>query len=100
MWVVRDIRDDNGFYYGFVKDTIDIFNKQGLKLYNDIILINRMGSAFLRAGAAFKYRKVIGLHQYVLVFYKGNPKLIPKNYMDKHKKKGNNVKYTSISDVI
>ena len=87
-------------FRGFVKDTIDIFYRCGVKLYNDIILINRYGSTFLRAGGMFKHRKLVGLHQYVLVFYKGDAKRISKIYTDKHRKKGNSIRYAGMEDII
>jgi hypothetical protein len=72
-FVVGDIRDEDGFYRNFVSDTISSFEIAGLHLYNEIILMNVVGSVSLRMNKQFGwYRKVGKLHQNVLVFYKGN----------------------------
>lgn len=80
VFVVGDFRDEKGFYRGFVKDTIDAFEDAGAKLYNEMILVNSVGSASLRAGGAFTNRKITKLHQNVLVFFKGDPDTIQDNY--------------------
>ena len=54
--------------------TIRAFEKAGLKFYNDIILKNSYGSASMRAKGNMVYKKVVKVHQNVLVFVKGNPK--------------------------
>jgi methylase of polypeptide subunit release factors len=72
-FVVGDIRDKNGFYRGFVNDTIDCFKRAGTRLYNEAILVNVVGSVSLRVNRQFGiYRKLGKLHQNVLVFYKGS----------------------------
>ncbi|GEM67573.1 hypothetical protein SMI01S_11790 [Sphingobacterium mizutaii NBRC 14946 = DSM 11724] len=77
-FVVGDIRDKDGNYRNFVSDTISAFQDAGMKLYNEIILVNVAGSLPMRMGKQFpKYRKVGKMHQNVLVFYKGNIKSIP-----------------------
>jgi DNA modification methylase len=77
-FVVGDIRDRQGFYRGFVSDTIAAFQDCGAKLYNEAILITQAGSLPLRVQGQFKgYRKLGKAHQNVLVFYNGNPKCIP-----------------------
>lgn len=74
VWVVGDVRDKKGLYRDFVGDTKQAFFDAGLKLYNDIVLLNATGTAALRAGKQFQAgRKVVKLHQNVLVFYKGDP---------------------------
>lgn len=74
VWVVGDVRDKKGLYRDFVGDTKRAFFDAGLKLYNDIVLLNAVGTAALRAGKQFQAgRKVVKLHQNVLVFYKGDP---------------------------
>lgn len=80
VFVVGDFRDEKGFYRGFVKDTIQAFEDAGAKLYNEMILMNSVGSASLRAGGAFTNRKITKLHQNVLVFFKGDPDTIQDNY--------------------
>lgn len=75
--VVGDVRDKNGYYYNFVGDTVEAFARAGLKLYNECILINQLATAALRVNNQFKKnRKVVKTHQNVLIFIKGNEKLI------------------------
>ena len=81
-FVVGDVRDKDGFYYNFVDDTKKAFLDAGLKFYNDIILVNAVGTGALRANRLFATRKVVKMHQNVLVFYKGNPKEIKNNFKE------------------
>lgn len=81
VWVIGDVRDKKGFYRDFITDTKKAFYDSGLKLYNEIILIEAGGTASLRAGKVFQAgRKTVKTHQNVLVFYKGDPKEIKNNY--------------------
>lgn len=83
VFVVGDVRDKEGFYYNFVDDTKKAFLDGGMKFYNEIILVNAVGTASLRAGKIFSTgRKVCKTHQNVLVFYKGDPKEIKNNYIE------------------
>ena len=81
VFVVGDVRDKNGFYQNFVSDTIQAFIDSGLRLYNEMILVNQTGNLYMRAGRYFSTGIKVGKqHQNVLVFYKGNPKNIKANY--------------------
>jgi DNA modification methylase len=81
VFVVGDVRDKKGFYQNFVSDTIQSFIESNVLFYNEMILVNSIGSLALRAGRQFSAgRKVGKQHQNVLVFYKGNPKNIKANY--------------------
>jgi len=76
-WVVANFRDkETGRIHNFVGDTVDAFEDAGCSFYNDIILVNCAGSAPLRANNTFirGNRKVVKLHQNVLIFCKGDPK--------------------------
>lgn len=76
--VVANFRDKtDGTMRDLVGDTIRIFTGLGLKFYNEIVLINMVGTGMLRASATFLRgsRKVVKLHQQILVFVKGDPKL-------------------------
>lgn len=74
-FVVGDVRDKNGFYYGFPWHTIEAFEAAGLMLYNEAVLVTAVGSLPIRAGRAFEYSRKLGkTHQNVLVFCNGNPK--------------------------
>ena len=83
VFVVGDIRDKQGFYRGFVRDTIKAFESKGARLYNDIILVNSIATATLRARRPFEQnRKVTKVHQNILAFYKGNPAEISNGYIN------------------
>ena len=74
-FVVGDVRDSKGNYYGFVADTIRAFTDAGMNFYNDAVLLNIVGTAAVRAGKPFKVaRKLCKVHQNVLVFVKGDAK--------------------------
>ena len=73
-FVVGNCRDKNGYMMDLVGTTIRAFEKVGLKFYNDIIIKNSYGSASMRANGNMVYKKVVKVHQNVLVFVKGNPK--------------------------
>lgn len=80
-FVVGDIRDKQGFYRGFPSHTRAIFEGAGAKFYNDAILITAVGSLPIRVGVQFGgYRKLGKTHQNVMVFYKGDPKAIKRNF--------------------
>lgn len=80
VFVVGDIRDKKGQYRNFVDYTKKCFNDNGLCTYNEIILLNAIGTAPLRARKTFENRKVVKVHQNVLIFYKGDIKKIKENY--------------------
>lgn len=76
-FVVGDMRDEEGYYRGFVEHTRECFNVAGAKSYNDIVILNVAGSAPIRAGKLMNAsRKLVKTHQNILVFYKGDPKQI------------------------
>ena len=69
-FVVGEVRDKNGFYIGFVPDTIKAFEKCGMKFYNEAILLNSLASASMRANGNMKSKKLVKVHQNVLIFIK------------------------------
>lgn len=72
--IVSNIRNKKtGCYRNFVDDVIRIFQSNGMEFYNDIILVDSLGSAPRRASHNMRNRKVVKVHQNVLIFYKGNP---------------------------
>jgi hypothetical protein len=75
VWVISDVRDKNtGLYRGLVAETVAAFQDVGLRLYNDLILLEPVGTARLRGANLFnRTRKVARTHQHVLVFVKGDP---------------------------
>lgn len=79
--VVGDIRDKDGFYRNFNSHTKEAFIKAGAKLYNEAKLLQPLGTAMLRANKIFgSGKKLIKVHEDVLIFYKGDPKLIKQKY--------------------
>lgn len=79
--VVGDFRNKKGFYRGFVSDTIQMFQKGGIPLYNEFILKTAIGSLPVRIQAQFdSYKKIGRCHQNVLVFFKGDPKTIKETF--------------------
>jgi hypothetical protein len=68
--VVGDIRDERGYYRNFHEDVKAIFADAGMPLYNELILIEALGTAPQRANRLMTSRKVVKTHQNVLVFHK------------------------------
>lgn len=70
-FVVGEVRDKKGNYIGFVPDTINAFEKAGVRFYNEAILLNQLGNAAMRASNQFpKGEKLVKVHQNVLIFKK------------------------------
>lgn len=71
---VSEVRDPKtGFYVNFVPDNVYMFERLGLRFYDELILVNRGGSLPLRAGKHFDaYRKIGRQHQNILVFWNGD----------------------------
>jgi len=61
-FVVGEVRDKNGYYIGFVPDTIKAFEKCGMKFYNEAILLNVIGSAAMRANGNMILSSSIPVH--------------------------------------
>ena len=80
VFVVGDVRDKKGAYRNFIDYTKQCFNENGLVTYNEIILLEQIATACMRARKIFNTRKVVKTHQNVLVFYKGDIKRIRQNY--------------------
>jgi len=75
VFIVGDMRDENGYYRDFVNDTkrafMDlVFKNDGLKLYNDMVFLTPIGTAMIRANNTFGERKVVKIHENILVFKK------------------------------
>lgn len=69
-FVVGEFRDKKGNYRGFVPDTIRAFTDCGMKYYNEGILINSFATAGIRADGNMKNKKLVKVHQTILVFKK------------------------------
>lgn len=75
VFVVGEVRDKAGNYYGFVPDTIAAFRAAGLNYYNEAILVTAAGSLPIRTGKQFRSSRKLGrTHQSVLIFVKGKGK--------------------------
>jgi DNA modification methylase len=70
IFVVGEVRDKKGNYIGFVPDTIKAFKKAGLHYYNEGILLNSIASASMRANGNMKSKKLVKIHQNILIFRK------------------------------
>lgn len=78
---VGEIRNKaDGEYRNFVGDNIAVMREIGFKYYNEIILYQSIGTAAIRANRAMRNRKMVKVHQNVLVFYKGDPRNISKQF--------------------
>ena len=74
---IGEIRDKKGGQYrGFVADNIKMFQEIGFEYYNEITLVNAIGTAAIRSRKMMGTRKVVKVHQNVLVFHKGGNKKI------------------------
>jgi tRNA1(Val) A37 N6-methylase TrmN6 len=81
--VVGDIRDkQGGFYYDFTGDIKEIFKRNGAKLYNELIIVEPIGTLPQRVQRYMRNRKVGKCHQNVLVFYNGDTERIKDNYKE------------------
>lgn len=79
---ISEVRNKDGIYIGLVPQTIDIMTKAGFKFYNEMILVNSVGTLRLRVSRGMKTRKVGRTHQNVLVFFKGDPKKIKEDFVE------------------
>jgi DNA modification methylase len=69
--VVGDYRDKNGNYRCFPEITSKAFVESGMVKYNELILLNSIASASMRANKQFTAsQKAVKIHQNVLVFKK------------------------------
>lgn len=81
--VTSEVRGKDGGYIRLMPNTIDIMVGAGYIYYNDIILVNSVGTLPLRVGKQMNVgRKVGRRHQNILVFYKGDPKQIRNNFTE------------------
>lgn len=75
-WVIGDVRDAKGRYRGLHHATVEAFNRAGLHVVNEFVLLDPIGTSAIRASRPFvANRKSTLLHQHLLVFVKGDIKL-------------------------
>jgi len=79
---VGEVRNTKtGEYYNFVGDNISIMKEIGFLYWNEIILVNSVGTLPLRAGKSMNATRKIGKrHQNLLVFFKGAPENIKNKF--------------------
>ena len=82
--VTSEVRNKKtGEYIRLVPNTINIMVEAGYMFYNDLILVNSVGTLPMRTGRHMNAgRKVGRRHQNILVFYKGDPKQIKNNFSE------------------
>ena len=69
IWIVSDVRDKDGFYWGLDSHTTKIHEEMGWGLWNTIIELDPLGNAPQRARKLFDAsKKVVRVHQVVLIF--------------------------------
>jgi DNA modification methylase len=72
--VIGDVRDKDrtiNWYRNLIGFTKDCVIDSGLHLYNEIIMLDKMGTSAMRVDQAFSKRKLVKIHQNIYVFYKG-----------------------------
>jgi DNA modification methylase len=75
VWVIGDVRDDDGCYVNLPGRTVEAFEAAGARFYNDAILVTAVGSLPVRVGRQFAATRKLGrTHQNVMVFVKGDPR--------------------------
>lgn len=73
--VMGEVRGKDGGYIGTIPNTIKIMEEAGYTYYNEMILVNSVGTLPMRAGAVMRASRKIGkMHQNILVFLKGDAK--------------------------
>ena len=79
--VCGDVRDKKtGNYYDFPGDIKATFKRNGCTLYNELILVDAVGTAAIRSQRYMRSRKIAKVHQNVLVFYKGDTRQIQREF--------------------
>ncbi len=79
-FVVGEVRGKDGNYKNLISNTIQCFENAGCGFYNDIILLRPIANAAMRVPKQFSNnRKVVRIHQNILVFYKGKDQQEIKN---------------------
>lgn len=75
VWVIGEVREKggDGSCIGLIADTVQAFRDAGMELYNDHVMLTPIGTAPQRAPKQFDAARKAGrVHEYVLVFVKGD----------------------------
>lgn len=78
--VISDVRDKKGCYHNLMGLTVEAMCAAGLHFYNEMVLLNVAGSAAVRCRKNMRNRKVVRVHQNVLVFFKGDTTRIAERF--------------------
>jgi DNA modification methylase len=70
VFVVGDLRDNKGYQKDFTGITKQAFFKAGMKLYNELILVEPVGTKAMTLERGFKNGKLAKVHQNVYIFKK------------------------------
>lgn len=81
VYIVGDLRAPGGGYRRFPDHVKDAFARAGMTLWNHGVLLTPTGSAAVRAGRPMALnRSLTKVHQDVLVFYRGDPAAIRRDF--------------------
>ena len=76
--VMSNVRNKtDGAYYDICGDITRVFQREGMTLYNELVLVNCLAGGSLRAERNMRNRKMTRCHQEVLVYHKGLPQIEP-----------------------
>lgn len=70
VFVVGDLRDSKGYQKDFTGITKQSFAKAGMKLYNELIIVDNVGTKAMTLERGFKNGKLAKVHQNIYVFVK------------------------------
>jgi len=70
VFVVGDLRDNKGYQKDFTGITKQAFIKAGMKLYNELILVEPVGTKAMTLERGFKNGKLAKVHQNIYIFKK------------------------------
>lgn len=70
VFVVGDLRDNKGYQKDFTGITKQAFAKAGMKLYNELILVEPVGTKAMTLERGFKNGKLAKVHQNIYIFIK------------------------------
>lgn len=81
VWVIGEVREKSGdgSCLGLIADTVQAFRDAGMELYNDHVMLTPIGTAPQRAPKQFDAARKAGrVHEYALVFVKGDARAASK----------------------
>jgi hypothetical protein len=83
VWVAADVRCERGHLRGLPGAIVAAHERAGCALYNRAVYLPRAGPASDAAGPGFRrWRRLAKGYDEVLIFYKGNPAAIARDFPD------------------